>query len=819
MTWRPYLDLQHLQSPRFAERGISRYATELSRALLRAGVPIAALGFNPHLPLPADLPPDLAAAPQLTWNTAGALRRAVEEGPTVYHLLAPFEPSDHVSSWLPANVIRGDVPLAVTVHDLIPESMGLLDRGSRDERFYRVRTRLLSHADLLLANSEQTRRDIVEHLGVPTDRVTVVGAGCTEYFRPPRPGDAPVELLRAALPELTHPFVLTLSAWDMRKNTELLIDAFALLPRDLRDSLQLAVAGKLPPESVRRWREHARAVGLSEHGVVFTGFVSDEVLRALYQRAELFVEPSRYEGFGFPVVEAARCGAAAIVSDAPGLSDLIEWAPATFDPDDAGALASLVQRATTDDAFRTRLREVASDAAGAHTWDRVAARSAAAYERLDPPAPSRRSRARLRVALVGPFPPARSGVADYDAHLVEHLDQHCQLDCFVDACDWDDPAISHERPPARVQAVGPRRPSGTRARWLPARALGRRVDPTRYDAVVYAIGDSWFHHDTLPLARRFPGIVWFHDLDLTGLYVPYARRLLARDPSAAAAFLRAAISAYGERAPALPDPLTDGPWTTPEPYRRAGLRCTLELARAATASIVPSQRARALLELDAGPAELLGPIEVLPLAIPDLDTAPEAAPAADPPVVVTLGRLGFDTKRPDALLDAMARVVRARPARLAVVGEIRPDVREHLERRAEALGLGAALEFTGHLPEPEYRRRVRQATGAVQLRAHDNGEGSAALTDLLAAGLPVVTSLGSCRELPAGTVQLVEPDASPDTIAHEIRRILDDPGHARGLRAAALAYSASWSFDDVTARLLAVIEDARTRQWQARQSA
>jgi glycosyltransferase involved in cell wall biosynthesis len=817
MTWRPYLDLQHLQSPRFAERGISRYATELSRALLRAGVPVAALGFNPHLPLPADLPPDLANAPQLTWNTAGALRRAVEEGPTVYHLLAPFEPSDHVTSWLPGNVIRGDVPLAVTAHDLIPEAMGLLGRGSRDERFYRIRTRLLSHADLLLANSEQTRRDLVEHLGVSRDRVIVVGAGGSEYFRPPQPGEIPAQLVRSALPEITRPFVFTVSAWDIRKNTELLIDAFALLPRDQRDSLQLVVSGRLHPESVVRWRAHARAAGIAEDGVVFTGFVPDAVLRALYQHTELFVEPSRYEGFGFPVIEAARCGAAAIVSNAPGLSDLIEWAPATFDPDDAGSLATLVARGIADDEFRTRLRAVASDAARSHTWDKVAQRSAAAYQLLDRPAARRSTRPPLRIALVGPFPPARSGVADYNATLADHLGERCQLDCFVDACDWDDIAISHERPATRVQTVGPRRPPGAPARWLPARALGRRVDPARYDAVVYTIGDSWFHHDTLTLARRYPGIVWFHDLDLSGLYVPYAARV-ARDPSDATALLRHALSGYGDRAPDVPDPLA-GAWLTPDPYRRAGVRFTLELARAATASIVPSQHARALLGLDAGPAQLLGPIEVLPLAVPALSAPAERSAPARPPAVVALGRLGVDAKRPDVLLDAMARVVARRRARLAIVGEIRPDVRERLERHAAALGLSDAVEITGRLPDAEYRRRVREAACAVQLRAHDNGEGSAAVTDALAAGIPVVTSVTADRELPPGTVQVVEPDGSADDIADEIGRILDDAAHAERLRRGARTYAHSWSFEDLTAKLLEVIETTRTRQWRTRQSA
>src|SRR5205823_2030458 len=164
-----------------------------------------------------------------------------------------------------------------------------------------------------------------------------------------------------------------------------------------------------------------------------------------------------------------------------------------------------------------------------HTWRRVAEHTAAAYERLDPPTRRRRKAAALRVALVGPFPPGRTGVARYNAEVAAHLGEQCELDCFVDACDWTGDDARHEAPTTRVQAVGPRRPVDTRARWHPARVLGLRIDPARYDAVIYALGQSWFHHDTLFLARRYPGIAWLHDVDLTGLYISYARRLFPHE--------------------------------------------------------------------------------------------------------------------------------------------------------------------------------------------------------------------------------------------------------------------------------------------------
>ena len=108
---------------------------------------------------------------------------------------------------------------------------------------------------------------------------------------------------------------------------------------------------------------------------MFTGFATDALLRALYQQTALFAYPSRYEGFGLPVVEASRCGAPAIVANAPGLREVVPWQPAQFDPDDAEALGGLIERGLCDQSFRSRLLDLADETAHSHTWERVAQRT------------------------------------------------------------------------------------------------------------------------------------------------------------------------------------------------------------------------------------------------------------------------------------------------------------------------------------------------------------------------------------------------------------------------------------------------------------
>jgi glycosyltransferase involved in cell wall biosynthesis len=807
---RPYLDLQTVQSRGFSERGIPRFATGLSLGLIRAGVSVAGFGLNPNHPFPKHLPRDLAESPHLTWNTAATLRRVRAEGPLLYHVMSPFERPVVTASALPGHVLGSDIPIACTVYDLVPDMTGALAPGSRDERFHLIRNRLLARADLLLALSEQTRRDVIGHLGVDPDRVAVVGASTSDSFRLPFPDEEPRALIEQSLPRIKRPFLLTVAAWLPHKNTEFLVDTFARLPDELRRSLQLVVACTLPADRLIGWEKRTVEAGLTPHeDVVFTGFVPDAVLRALYQETELFVYPSRYEGFGLPVLEAARCGSPAITSNASSLPEVLEWPPATFDPGDPDDLVDLIDRALHDTAFRSGLLEAGAAAAKRHTWDGVVRRTLDAYERIEPPRSGRRPRRRrLRVAIVGPFPPVRSGVARYNLEIAASLAERCDLDCFVDACDWVHDDILHELPTRRVQAVGPRRPRGSRARWFPARALGRTLDPARYDAIIYAIGNSWFHHDTLSIARRYPGIVWLHDVDLVGLYITYAHRLLDTDPPAAVVLFRDVLARYGPRAHDFPVTLTDRRWAMYEPYRRAGLRLSLELACDSRMSIVTSHLARKLLELDAGPGAHLAPIEVLPLAVPKGRVPPRSTETV-PPLVVTLGRQE-DAKQPEVLIDALGILNRTQPVRLAIAGQIRPDLSSRLRRRIDTAGLNGMVEVMGFVSDREYRDLINRSTCAVQLRRNSTGEGSAAVGDALAAGVPVITNIPSSSEFPDGTLERVPDSAGSDAIAREIQQLIDDPQRRRRLSDGALRYAQSWSFDDVATRLLElVLEDIR----------
>jgi glycosyltransferase involved in cell wall biosynthesis len=779
------LDVQTTQSLRFSERGIPRYTADYSRALLHAGAPVAGLLLNPLLPHPKRLPTDVARAPQLRWNTAQAFRALLAEGPLAYHVMSPLESPRPVQATLPPFVMGSGVPLVCTVYDMIPEILKVFEPGTPFARLYGLRREMLRRADLLFAISRSTRNDAIRLLGVDPERVVEVGTGASDFFHPPTPHDRPADLVAQHVPAVDRPYVLTVTGafgLDTRKNTEGVIAAFAALPRGLRGEHQLVVACTLNEDDEDRWQALAAGHGLRPGQVVFTGFVADIGLRALYQQASVFVNASLYEGFGLPALEAARCGAPTITSNTSSLPEILDWPPATFDPADNEDIARVMERALVDDGFRADLRAAAERAAATHTWERVAARAIEGYGRLDPP-PARRPRrhsARLRIALVGPFPPSSSGTAVFNQRLAAVLADRCDLDCFADG--------PLDRPP----------PQGRPFRIFPASSFGRFLSPYSYDAVFYALADDTRHSGTYELALCYPGIVWLHDLHIAGLYLAFSHARFD-DDGAREFMLNTLRHHYGTRAP---EHLIDSEaWSSSPAYEEAGARLAGELASKSRGAVVGSEAAAALLRADAGPFPRLPPSWVIPLPAPEVDAAPPEATGE--PIVLGLGG-ARPVVRPELLVEALALVVADVPARLVFLGDEDPAHTVRLRRRIAELDLTDHVELAGHVSAADYRSWLGRAACAVHLRLDRSGATSLAISEALASGVPTVTTLSAYSELPSGTVKVLPQDARSGVIAAQIRRLLQYPEERRRLSEAGRSYARSHTYEAVADRVVEI---------------
>ncbi len=182
---------------------------------------------------------------------------------------------------------------------------------------------------------------MIATLGVPAERVHVAHPAARQEFRP----DGPAA-------DLGAPYILTVATLEPRKNLQTLVDAHRLLGGELL----LAVAGG------EGWGDQPE---LDSSRIRRLGFVSDEELARLYRGARAAVYPSRFEGFGIPVLEAMACGCPAVVSSHPSLDEASGEAAVRADPDEPAALASAIERALGE---RERLGELGLAHAARFTW-------------------------------------------------------------------------------------------------------------------------------------------------------------------------------------------------------------------------------------------------------------------------------------------------------------------------------------------------------------------------------------------------------------------------------------------------------------------
>lgn len=281
----------------------------------------------------------------------------------------------HVPYW--GSPLRPPVPTVVTIHDLIP----LLLPAYRGSLLVRLYTRLVAtaahRANGVIVVSQATRRDIIAHLRLPPTRVWVTHEAAPTGFRRAMP--AQVEAVRGKY-GLPDRFFLYLGGFDVRKNVAGLLAALARVVNKI-PSATLVIAGRLPERDTSFAPDPRRLtheLEIEPH-VHFTGWVEEGDKPALYTAAIAFVFPSRYEGFGLPVLEALACGVPVIASQVSSLPEIVGEAGLLIPPDDVAGLAGAMERLWQDRALRGRLGEEALAQAARFSWRRTARQTVEVY--------------------------------------------------------------------------------------------------------------------------------------------------------------------------------------------------------------------------------------------------------------------------------------------------------------------------------------------------------------------------------------------------------------------------------------------------------
>ena len=338
--------------------GVKSYVWNWSRALSDAGVDVRLYPFLPH-----GLSLDHEHSPLSTPGTLLRLLavRAGHASPAFVDWTTPACDVFHASNQMTHLPRRAKI--TATLHDFtcwrVPElhTEGNLTADRNYAQF------VLRRADGLISVSESTRRDAIELLDLPPDRVTTIHSGVDDSFFDAAPLRRP------------KPYVLYLGTIEPRKNVETLLDAWNALRADLRDAFDLVIAGPMgwaPPKIQARVRAESN----------YLGYVKQAELPALTAGASLFVYPSLYEGFGFPVVQAMASSVPVITSNVSSLPEVTGDGGILIEPKSVSQLAAAMTSLLEDESKREQLGKRARQHADQFRWSRCAERSVAFFEKV-----------------------------------------------------------------------------------------------------------------------------------------------------------------------------------------------------------------------------------------------------------------------------------------------------------------------------------------------------------------------------------------------------------------------------------------------------
>ena len=260
-----------------------------------------------------------------------------------------FTPGFNAPAW-------SRIPTVITLHDLIHVR---LPGPTKWRLYYELVVRPAARRAVAIATvSEFSRRDILDWTGLPPERVVVVGNGVDEEFSPA--GDTEIR---------GRPYVLCVTNLFPHKNVPRLLRAFGISAA--RRDVELVVVAEPTPAIADLAARHAPG------GVTFTGSVTDARLAALYRGATGCVQPSLFEGFGLPVIEAMASGTPVAHAAGSSLAEVAGGAGIGFEPEDDHAIAEAIDRLVFDSALRSELVPKGLERARAFRWDAVARRLAA----------------------------------------------------------------------------------------------------------------------------------------------------------------------------------------------------------------------------------------------------------------------------------------------------------------------------------------------------------------------------------------------------------------------------------------------------------
>ena len=274
--------------------------------------------------------------------------------------------------------LNSDVKKILTIHDLTT----FLYPETHVRSFalgWNLTLKLIKNrVDFVVADSESTKNDCINYLGIPDEKVKVVHLAADTRYRPLKNKDE----IRIELEDkygLKIPFILSVGTLEKRKNISTLFKAFYKLKNNQIEHKLVITGGK-------GWKYQEIFNTLDKldlrNDVIFTGYVPDDDLVKLYNVADMFVYPSLYEGFGLPPLEAMACGCPVITSNTSSLPEVVGDAGIMVDPEDDNGLYLEMNELIIDQDLKNTLKKKSLQRAQMFSWRKTARETWSIYEEV-----------------------------------------------------------------------------------------------------------------------------------------------------------------------------------------------------------------------------------------------------------------------------------------------------------------------------------------------------------------------------------------------------------------------------------------------------
>lgn len=528
------------------------------------------------------------------------------------------------------------------------------------------------------------------------------------------------------------------------------------MPENIKNSYQLVVVCKLSENGMAKLRDIAKSHNV-EKNVIFTNFVSDDELLKFYNLATLMAFPSKYEGFGLPIVEAWACGTPVLTADNSSLREIAGDSAVLVNADIDQSIVDGMAKMLSDEKILSEYVEKGRKRLELYRWDNVSKNIISLVNNIKPKKISLSKPERLKIAFFTPLPPLESGIADYSEDIIKELCKYCDIDVFVEET-------------YNANSVFPDNVSMYSHRAYPARC-------GQYADTVFQVGNSEYHFYMYQYIRKYHGTVVLHDYNLHGAFYHYAVTACKGNYD----FYKTLIDTDYTDSDKYIQSLRNGS-ANPDLY---GIELNSYITDSADRIIVHSQYSRKkLLEKNIARNVTVIPLyaEILPLT-DRRETKQKNGFSPDKTVISAFGGI-HRTKRIIPTIKAFSRLRKENQnVHLMLVGKPSEDIKPELESLILSENLKDSVTITGYTDIEKFKEYIDMSDICLNLRYPYNGETSGSLMRILAKGrCVVVNDIGSFSEIPDNacvklpSVGDMGEVKEPDEIYSVLKRLVCSPG-------------------------------------------